>query len=262
MVGGGSQARPGEISLAHKGVLFLDELPEFAAPGARGAAPAARGRPGHGRARQRARHLPGPVPARGGHEPLPLRLPRRPGAGLPAGAALRRSTTRRGISGPLLDRIDLHVEVPPVSVADMALPAPREGTAEVAARVAAGAAAPGRALRRRRRSPSCAPTARPTASCSSGSPLRRARGRRAAAPRRASSCTSAPAATTACCGWRGRSPTSTARRPSASRTSPRPSAFRRMRPQAPRQLSARPSTRRARRGMASRLRASVWRRTG
>jgi magnesium chelatase family protein len=41
------------------------------------------------------------------------------------------------ISGPLLDRIDLHVEVPALSVADMALPAPREGSAEVAARVAA-----------------------------------------------------------------------------------------------------------------------------
>ncbi len=41
------------------------------------------------------------------------------------------------ISGPLLDRIDLHVEVPALSLADMTLPPPREGSAEVAARVAA-----------------------------------------------------------------------------------------------------------------------------
>lgn len=41
------------------------------------------------------------------------------------------------LSGPLLDRIDLHVDVPALSVADMALPAPREGSAAVAARVAA-----------------------------------------------------------------------------------------------------------------------------
>ena len=40
------------------------------------------------------------------------------------------------VSGPLLDRIDLTVDVPPVTAADLALPAPAEGTAEVAARVA------------------------------------------------------------------------------------------------------------------------------
>jgi magnesium chelatase family protein len=44
------------------------------------------------------------------------------------------------VSGPLLDRIDLHVEVDPVSASDLALPPPAEGSAEVAARVAAARA--------------------------------------------------------------------------------------------------------------------------
>jgi magnesium chelatase family protein len=44
------------------------------------------------------------------------------------------------ISGPLLDRIDLHVEVDPVSATDLSLPPPKEGSAQVAARVAAARA--------------------------------------------------------------------------------------------------------------------------
>ena len=47
------------------------------------------------------------------------------------------------VSGPLLDRIDLHVEVPGVSAADLTLPPPAEGSAEVARRVAAARAGPG-----------------------------------------------------------------------------------------------------------------------
>jgi magnesium chelatase family protein len=56
----------------------------------------------------------------------------------PCGRAPRCLQTYQGrVSGPLLDRIDLQVEVPPVTAADLALPSPAEGTAEAAARVAA-----------------------------------------------------------------------------------------------------------------------------
>jgi magnesium chelatase family protein len=60
---------------------------------------------------------------------VPLRASRRPGAGLLAGATLR-----RGLSG---QGIDLHVDVPAVSAADLVLPPPAEGSAEVRARVEA-----------------------------------------------------------------------------------------------------------------------------
>lgn len=132
---GGTRARPGEISLAHHGVLFLDELPEFA----RGTLEALRQPLETGRATvSRANH----------HVTYPARFqlvaamnPCRCGhlddAALACGRAPKCAIDYQSkISGPLFDRIDLHVDVPAVSAGDLSLPPPREGTAEVAARVA------------------------------------------------------------------------------------------------------------------------------
>jgi magnesium chelatase family protein len=136
MVGGGSHARPGEISLAHKGVLFLDELPEFARSVLEALRqPLETGRITVARANQ---HVTYPArvqlvaamnPCRCGFlgDPM-LACPRAPRCA---------SDYQARISGPLFDRIDLHVDVPALDPRDIALPAPREGTAEVRARVLA-----------------------------------------------------------------------------------------------------------------------------
>jgi magnesium chelatase family protein len=137
LVGGGPRARPGEISLAHQGVLFLDELPEFN----RAALEALRqpletGRVSIARAQ--------------GHVTYPARFqlvaamnPCRCGHASEPGYACRRGANARcaadyqaRISGPLIDRIDLHIEVPAVTAADLILPPPTEGSREVAERVA------------------------------------------------------------------------------------------------------------------------------
>ena len=139
LTGGGLKAKPGEVSLAHNGVLFLDELPEFSAQALdslRG--PLETGEVVVARANAHVRY-----PAR--VQLVAAMNPCRCGLGGPGrgacGRAPRCQTDYLGrISGPLMDRIDLQVEVPPVTAADLALPAPAEGTAEAAARVAAARA--------------------------------------------------------------------------------------------------------------------------
>ncbi len=136
LTGGGLRVKPGEVSLAHNGVLFLDELPEFSAqaldslrqPLETGEVVVARAN-AHVRYPARVQLVAAMNPCRCGVGGL--------GRGA-CGKAPRCQQTYQGrVSGPLLDRMDLTVEVPPVTAADLALPPPSEGTAEVAARVAA-----------------------------------------------------------------------------------------------------------------------------
>ncbi|MFP4303837.1 MAG: YifB family Mg chelatase-like AAA ATPase [Rhodosalinus sp.] len=135
IVGGGKGAKPGEISLAHNGVLFLDELPEFPRavletlrqPVETGEVMVARAN-AHVRYPCRFLLLAAANPCRCGYLSEPARA---------CGRAPACGEDYLGrISGPLMDRFDLRVEVPPVAFADLDLPASGEGSAEVAARVA------------------------------------------------------------------------------------------------------------------------------
>ncbi len=141
LVGGGAGARPGEVSLAHHGVLFLDELPEFATTVLDSLRqPIETGEVSIARANHRVTY-----PAR--FQLVAAMNPCRCGHALEPGYACKRQPNERcmaqyaaRLSGPLLDRIDLHIEVPAVSATDLILPPPAEGSAEVAARVAAARA--------------------------------------------------------------------------------------------------------------------------
>ena len=137
LVGGGWRARPGEISLAHHGVLFLDEFPEFQ-PAVLDSLrqPLESGDVTIVRANYRVTY-----PARfmmvGAMNPCRCGRASDPGFACRRGANDRCAADYQGrLSGPLIDRIDLHIEVPAVSAADLILPAPAEGSREVAARVA------------------------------------------------------------------------------------------------------------------------------
>ncbi|WP_424942199.1 YifB family Mg chelatase-like AAA ATPase [Aliiroseovarius crassostreae] len=134
IVGGGRGAGPGEVSLAHNGVLFLDELPEFnrqtletlRQPIETGEVMVARANA----------HISYPCkflliaaanPCKCGHlGDANMACPKAPGCG---------DTYLGRLSGPLLDRFDLRVDVPRVEMRDLDLPPDGEGSAEVAARV-------------------------------------------------------------------------------------------------------------------------------
>jgi magnesium chelatase family protein len=141
LVGGGINARPGEVSLAHYGVLFLDELPEFQ-PQALDSLrqPMETGEVAIARANHRVVY-----PAR--FQLIAAMNPCRCGQANEPGFACKRQPNERCIaqyqarlSGPLLDRIDLHLDVQALSTADLLLPAPAEGSSEIAARVASARA--------------------------------------------------------------------------------------------------------------------------
>jgi magnesium chelatase family protein len=135
LVGGGMKVRPGEVSLAHNGVLFLDELPEFS-PAVLDSLrqPLETGETVIARANARVTY-----PSR--FQLVAAMNPCKCGmAGMPG------HTCRRGekcaadyqgrVSGPFLDRIDLRIDVPAVSAADMIAPGTSEPSAAIAARVA------------------------------------------------------------------------------------------------------------------------------
>lgn len=135
LIGGGHRAKPGEVSLAHLGVLFLDELPEFnrqaldalRQPLETGQAVVARAN-AHVSYPARIQLVAAMNPCRCGHLDDPaLACSRAPKC---AGEYQAR------LSGPLLDRIDLTLEVPAVSPTDLSAPSTAETSATVAARVA------------------------------------------------------------------------------------------------------------------------------
>lgn len=144
LTGGGSTPRPGEISLAHRGVLFLDELPEFhrdtlevlRQPLEDGRVTVSRV---HGTASYLCRFMlvAAMNPCKCGY----LGHPTRECTCTPSAV----DAYRRRISGPLLDRIDLHVEALPVEYDDLASEQGGESSADVRARVMAA-----RALQRER----------------------------------------------------------------------------------------------------------------
>ena len=136
LTGGGPLLRPGEISLAHNGVLFLDELPEFARdtlevlrqPLEDGRVTVSRV---HGTASYPCRFMlvAAMNPCKCGY----LGHPTRECTCTPSAV----DAYRRRISGPLLDRIDLHVEALPVEYDDLASEQGGESSADVRARVMA-----------------------------------------------------------------------------------------------------------------------------
>ncbi len=134
LIGGGIRAKPGEISLAHHGVLFLDELPEFSPRVLESLRqPLESGQTMIARANHHVTY-----PSR--FQLIAAMNPCRCGRAGEPGHTCKRGRKcaddyQAKISGPMLDRIDLRIEVPALSAADLVLPPPRESSADVAKRV-------------------------------------------------------------------------------------------------------------------------------
>jgi magnesium chelatase family protein len=140
LAGGGQRARPGEISLAHRGVLFLDELPEFPKQTLESLRqPMETGRTTVARA---AAHITYPARFQLVAAMNPCRCGYLGDASRECGRAPRCAEDYQNrLSGPMLDRIDLTVEVQPATAAELARAPPGEPSASVAARVAQARAA-------------------------------------------------------------------------------------------------------------------------
>ncbi len=135
MVGGGLRVKPGEVSLAHNGVLFLDELPEFTPQVLDSLRqPLETGECVIARANHRVAY-PARIQLVAAMNPCRCGMAGEPGYRCARGARCQADYQAR-ISGPLLDRIDLRIEVPAVSASDLIRPGAAEASAAVAARVA------------------------------------------------------------------------------------------------------------------------------
>jgi len=140
MIGGGTQAKPDEISLAHRGVLFLDELPEFARPVLESLRqPIETGEVVVSRATAHVRYparfllVAAMNPCRCGYLTDASRAcSRAPRCGADYAARL---------SGPLIDRFDIRIEVPPVTPDMLSLPAHGESSAKIGRQVVEARAA-------------------------------------------------------------------------------------------------------------------------
>ncbi|HYC78132.1 MAG TPA: YifB family Mg chelatase-like AAA ATPase [Planctomycetota bacterium] len=139
LAGGGNPIRPGEVSLAHRGVLFLDELPEFRREALEVLREPMEERAVHVTRAGRARALPAHVLVVAAMNPCPCGF-----AGLDDGRCrctpfqVRRYVAR--ISGPLLDRFDLRVRLRPVPPAELLDATPSEASVAVRGRVTAARA--------------------------------------------------------------------------------------------------------------------------
>jgi magnesium chelatase family protein len=135
LTGGGQRAKPGEVSLAHRGVLFLDELPEFSKQALEALRqPMETGRITVARA---AAHVTYPARFQLIAAMNPCRCGHLGDAAQECGCAPRCGEDYQGrISGPVIDRMDLTVEVSPASAAELARAPAGEPSAAVAARVA------------------------------------------------------------------------------------------------------------------------------
>ena len=135
MVGGGLRAKPGEASLAHHGILFLDEFPEFSAQALDALRqPLETGECIIARANHRVTY-PAVVQLVAAMNPCRCGMAGEPGHSCARGPRCMTDYQNR-ISGPMMDRIDIRIDVPAVSAVDLIRPMPAEKSADIARRVA------------------------------------------------------------------------------------------------------------------------------
>jgi len=135
MVGGGLRARPGEVSLAHNGILFLDEFPEFTPQVLDSLRqPLENGESVIARANHRVSY-PANIQLIAAMNPCRCGMAGEPGHSCARGPRCQSDYQGR-ISGPLMDRIDIRIDVPAVTAQDLIKPQPAEASVDVATRVA------------------------------------------------------------------------------------------------------------------------------